>query len=236
MAYHSNGSYGGGGGGGKGGGKGGKGDGGGGRGGGQSGGQYGGIGELTQIMLDREKREAAREEAQAAREREEAARKAKEQEAEIRKQEREEMRTSIREENDKFLRKWRSDKRKKGDDDTAEDEDDWKKILQSSKKKKGKDKREQTASAPIDAKEWKDWEASKDDAKEILKHTKGLKAKEVEGDGILAIAENAVAHDDCETRAELAKRYKKLTGSEAPSRWAKLDILVGIIAGAVEDD
>ena len=63
---------------------------------------------------------------------------------------------------------------------------------------------------------------------------KGPEAKEMKGLGILKVAE---AIEQAGVGIEDAKKaYRKMSGEEAKRRWAKVDILVGTIASALEEE
>ena len=112
-------------------------------------------------------------------------------------------------------------------DEDDDDEDDYKKLLR-------KQPRKQRALPPVKAAEWVDWECKPSDAaaiKKVFKTT--LKPGQMKERGLMEIAEAIEGEDGASDWNELAKLYQKSAGKTAPKRWAKVDIIVGIIASTV---
>jgi hypothetical protein len=112
-------------------------------------------------------------------------------------------------------------------DEEDEEEDDYKKLLK-------KQPRKQRAMPPVKATEWVDWECKPCDAvaiKKVFKTT--LKPGQMKERGLMEIAEAIEGEDGASDWNELAKIYQKAAGKTAPKRWAKVDIIVGIVASTV---
>ena len=94
----------------------------------------------------------------------------------------------------------------------------------------------QKVEPPINPKAWVSWKASLADAKVIegIFKKKGPEAKVLKGLGILQVAE---AIEQAGVGMEDAKKaYRKVSGEEAKRRWAKVDVLVGTVAAALEEE
>ena len=112
-------------------------------------------------------------------------------------------------------------------EEDEDDEDDYKKVLK-------KQTRKQQSLPPVKAAEWVEWECKPADAgaiKKVFKTT--LKPGQMKERGLMEIAEAIEGEDGASDRSELAKLYQKAAGKTAPKRWAKVDIIVGIIASTV---
>ena len=173
---------------------------------------------------------------------EEDARKEREKEAEVRKREREEMFGRVKEEQQNFLSEVKKEvvaparaalaqrggsKRK----EAVEDEEEYGDYRESLRKAP----RKQNARSPVDVEEWTDWECSAKNAAFIRKAFPGCcTVAQLRGEGILECAEAVVASDKCPQKAALTKKYKDNASVDAPARWGRVDLVVGVIAEVVE--
>lgn len=118
-------------------------------------------------------------------------------------------------------------------EDDADSESDYKSSLRAKSTKK-----KQRVVSPIEADDWKGWEATNAEAKSALALFKmtALKPKSITGKGILDIAESLDDEGKVGSREELQKRYKKDVGKAAPGRWSRVDLLVGLLANELDSD
>ena len=170
-------------------------------------------------------------------EKEKKEREEKEKEAAVLKTEREEWTKNNREQQNGFLSQIKDamaaekKKRKAAEEESEDDDgdDDYKKML----RKPGK--RAQTVAPPVDPKKWKAWTATLADAKAATALVKkGPAATSLKGKTLLGVAEALEEH--VKSKEEASRIYRKQTGEEAKKRWATVDILVGAVASAVDDD
>ena len=83
--------------------------------------------------------------------------------------------------------------------------------------------------------EWKEWECSAKNAGFIRKAFPGCcTVAQLRGEGILECAEAVVASDKCPIKSALTKKYKGKASVDAPARWGRVDLIVGVIAEIVE--
>ena len=117
--------------------------------------------------------------------------------------------------------------------ESEEVEMDYKKILLAKKKPKV-----QRALPPVNPEEWKDWEANGTDATLIKKRFKAtaLKALDFKGKSLMEIASALESDKKTGDVAELSAMYLEMKKKAAPKRWARVDIIVGLIADAVTDE
>jgi len=112
-----------------------------------------------------------------------------------------------------------------------EEEADYKALLR-------KKPRKQKATPPVDVTRWLEWECNGTDAtliKKTFAKTK-LKATDFKGKALMDIAESLETDQGLGSKEELAEMYKKAKKKSAPARWARVDILVGLVANAVSDE
>ena len=88
----------------------------------------------------------------------------------------------------------------------------------------------QTVRAPCEVDEWRGWTCTKANVTKVkAEFVACCPDAELIGEGLFEVAE-AVANGTSPNKADLAIQYQALTGEEAPVRWARVDIIVGILA------
>ena len=95
---------------------------------------------------------------------------------------------------------------------------------------KKKTAKAQTVRAPCEVDEWRGWTCSAAAVKKVkAEFPNCCPDSEMIGEGLFEVAE-AVANGTSPSKSELATQFQVLTSEEAPSRWARVDIIVGILA------
>jgi hypothetical protein len=98
-------------------------------------------------------------------------------------------------------------------------------------RKKGK----QTAASPVKPHEWKVWTCDRPNAKILRANFPGtLSQNDLEGEGLLEVAELLCSHANVGTKEALKTKYEEKAGSAPNARWAKIDIIVGVVAEVIK--
>jgi len=213
----------------------------------RGGGWYGGKGsgkdvaKVMGLMAAREERELAAEEKRDREIREEKERAEAKWKEEQAKKERDEFREEIAAQQKAFLAKLAKStptgKRRKASESGDEESDgdaetpeksDYKDLLR-------KKARKQSVEAPIDAAEWADWTCSKKEGQVVDAQFPKMPAAQAKGLGILTTAEKVSEADNVSSQA-LRSKYKTSTGDKAKDRWARVDLIVGILAHHLEQE
>jgi len=86
--------------------------------------------------------------------------------------------------------------------------------------------------------EWIDWQCSNADATTIKKAFGGTTAKpgQFKGHGLMEVAEVLEGEKSTGTWNALVTTYEQKTGKKAPARWARIDLIIGIIASEVNSE
>ena len=116
-------------------------------------------------------------------------------------------------------------------EEEPDEDDDYKAALR-------KKPRKQIVTSPVKPAEWIAWECTAADAATIKKAFGGSTAKpgQLKGHGLMEVAEVLEGETATGTRAALAKVYEKKTGKSALARWARIDLIIGIIASEVNSE
>lgn len=207
------------------------------------GGLKGAVSSLVQLEEARAWREHDKEVAAAKLAEEEKARVEKEKEVEERKREREALMEEVREQHREQMKALK-DARAKGSSPSPRGgrnrsrspksgSSDYLKDLKASRAAA----RQQRAVAPIDVEDWKEWECSTAEFHKLRHHFPTLVLQECKSEGIAEIGEyiNGLPAAEVGNKTEVRRMHKDIIGSEAPARWARLDIIVAIIAHVVKN-
>lgn len=117
----------------------------------------------------------------------------------------------------------------------SDDDDDADITNYRAKMAKPKAARSQAVLAPCNPKDWVGWECNKQSAKAVKDGwCKSLEVNSVEGLSLMDFAEHLVTLGDVGSKTDLQSLYKDKAGDDAPGRWAKLDLCVGVLAALLK--
>lgn len=208
----------------------------------------GGESRLVKLLEDKGWREWEKDEKDRKRREEEDERKCKEAEAEQRKKDHEAMMERINKQQEEVFKKIvatnsnnnnnnnRGGSSKRGRSPSpagSGDEADFSSYKDALRVKAVR--RTQTVRAPCNPKDWQGWTCSLGDAGKIKTAICAtLVATEIKDMTLIELAEHLAAHAGTQKKSERADTFEAAAGEEPPSRWARLDLIIGIAAALLK--
>ena len=189
------------------------------------------LGSMLEMMEYKEWRDFEVEEKKGQVEKEKKEREQKEWEAEQQKKEREQFREDMKKDQETFFSKaqHQAKKRKQLEEEEEEEEEmDYKEALRAAAKKKA-----QAVAPPVDVEVWKSWSCDAANAKVVAKEFQGVVAKDIKGLSLIELGE--VVQERMGPKAKVVAEYKKVLLKEPLARWAKLDMVLALLAHHCEE-